>query len=71
MAMCLMMKGDTVFLIVSDRCNKYLGWISLGDDLYMKYHHTQRLDYQPSGLYDDRGELMVCEIIYSPANTIR
>ena len=27
----------------------------------MKYHHDQELDYKPSGLYNDRGDLMVCD----------
>ena len=57
--MCLMLSGHVVNLVVSDWSDKSLVWISINDDLTMRYHKTQQLDYEPKGLYDDKGILMV------------
>ena len=60
--MCLMLDGDTAMLVVSDVSNKALIWIKIGDDVTMEHHHTQNLDYKPRGLYNDRGDLLVCDV---------
>ena len=59
--MCLMIDGDTAMLVVCDWSNKTPVWIRLNDDVTMDHHHTQRLDYIPSGSYNDRRDLMVCD----------
>ena len=58
--MCLMINEDKSMLVVSDWTNKCLVWITISDDLTMRHHHTKQLEYEPSGLYDDNGVLMVC-----------
>ena len=59
--MCLIMRGNKAKLVISDSSNYALVWISILDDSTMKYHKTQRLEYQPYGSYNDLGELMVCD----------
>ena len=61
--MCLMNDGDSAKLVLSNLTNKSLIWISIRDDATMDHHHTQKLDYQPYGPYNDRltGDLMVCD----------
>ena len=59
--MCLMIDGDTAMLVVCDTSKQALVWIRLSDDVTMDHHHTQRLDYAPSGSYNDRENLMVCD----------
>ena len=58
--MCLMMDGDSAMLVVSDGLNDALVWIKINDSGAMKYHHTQQLNYSPCGLYNDKGDLLVC-----------
>ena len=60
--MCLVKDGDTAMLVVTDRCNKSLIWISIIDDSTMEHHHTLKLDYSPRGLIYDRGVLLVCDV---------
>ena len=58
--MYLMLIGDAPKLVVNDWNNKSLVWIIIDDDLTMRHHNTQPLDYGPQGLYNDKGILMVC-----------
>ena len=66
-----MMDGDTAMLVVCGSNNKTLVWIRLTDDVTMDHHHTQRLDYAPHGLYNDRGDLMVCDLDYHTIHRYR
>ena len=59
--MSLMMDGETPMLVVSDRNNQSLVWIEVTSDFTMKLHHTQQVDYIPSGSYNNSGNLMVCD----------
>ena len=58
--MCLMMDGDSAMMVVSDGLYDALVWIKISDSGAMKYHHTQQLNYSPCGLYNDEGDLLVC-----------
>ena len=59
--MCLMIDGDTASLVISSVNQQALIWISIIDDVIIKHHHTQRIDYSPAGSYNDKGDLMVCD----------
>ena len=50
-------------LVASDQTNNCLVWITISDDLTMRHHHTVHLEYDPSGLYNDDGVLMVCNLV--------
>ena len=60
--MCFMKNEDTAMLVVSDFTSKSLIWIKIIDDVTMVHHHTQQLDYSPRGLYNDQGDLLVCDV---------
>ena len=59
--MCLMTHGGSAMLVVCDLSNKALIWIKIMDDFTMRHHLTQRVDYYPRQLFNDRGNLTVCD----------
>ena len=61
--MCLMMDEYTPMLVASDFTNKSLIWIRITDDFTMEHHLSQQLDFTPSASYNDRGALMVSDVV--------
>ena len=59
--MSLVMVGETAMLVVSDKSHRGLVWIKIIDDVTMEHHHTHHLDYNPTGSYNDKGNLLVCD----------
>ena len=59
----VMEKESQAMLVISNYSSRMLFWIRIGEDFSMRPHRTQKVDYKPSGLYNDGCALMVCDHI--------
>ena len=56
-----LVNGMCLMLVVSTGNFRVLIWIKITNDVTMEHYRTQQLNYSPRGLYNDRGDLLVCD----------